>query len=375
MEAKAFETTFESISQRVVFSYIRSLSTCTAVMPVGMLPDHALEVEASQRDLHRFFQELYQALFDQPDVFGLPPGMDEPLSYDDSERGKKLPKINRALDARRKRINQGLDFLRAAGQEGLLQGGNLVFDQEAYSGLIKAAKIGQKFLQGLEGAGLTVNKTSTHVVLSNPRFPGMMPALKMLSHACQQYESENIRQFHFARCDFRALEPGYSVQAMDLFSIFSAQVFERLEALHEFMISMNYKPNCNIYGIFAWEVKYQGDRKIKGSPLFQVEYQERFQNPLRLYIKCASANRIAALIPNQPRLLQEDFHQRAFRCRGSECNWCKDRKGIGPGLLVYEDTRTPICWYVPPDIPQLSDSAIELIKQYVHLHEALLADN
>ncbi|MEW6524155.1 MAG: hypothetical protein AB1445_11430 [Bacillota bacterium] len=49
---------------------------------------------------------------------------------------------------------------------------------------------------------------------------------------------------------------------------------------------------------------YQGNRKTKATPLFEVEYSERHLDPLRAKIKCASANRLAALIPLQPEILQ-----------------------------------------------------------------------
>ena len=119
------------------------------------------------------------------------------------------------------------------------------------------------------------------------------------------------------------------------------------------------------------EVKYQGRRQVKSSPLYQVEYSERFLNPLRVFIKCASNNRIAALIPHQSKALEDDFFQRAYPCQGTKCDWCKNKKNMGPSQYEYEGEVKTICWYSNPDIPELNAEAVDLIQQYALMHEEL----
>jgi hypothetical protein len=368
MDSDVSERVFDHLAQRVVFSYIRSLSEYTPVIPQGLPPEQA----AGQLDLHSFFHALYQALYAQPDLFGLPLGPDMPVDADGPERGKQLTAANRALDVPRKRINQGLDFLRAAALSGEVQDHCLTLSLSEYNRLVKETKIGRKFLQGLQSVGLTITQSGEQVILSSDRFPAMLLPLQALASACSSYQPENLGRFHFARCDFRALESGYQPQALDLYSVFPPQEREQLAALHEYLIGLNFKPIYQIYGIFAWEVKYQGSRKIKATPLVQVEYQERMKNPLHLQVKCASVNRIANLIPRQSHQLQTDFFQRAYRCNGAACNWCKNRKNLGPTELVVEDTPHILCWYVNPDVRNLSDESLDLIKQYVQMHEQLL---
>ena len=72
MQTIQFHTPFQSISQRVACSYLRSLSEPSFVMPEGFDPGQRAEMEASQRDLHAFFQTLYENLYETPALFGLP---------------------------------------------------------------------------------------------------------------------------------------------------------------------------------------------------------------------------------------------------------------------------------------------------------------
>jgi hypothetical protein len=270
-------------------------------------------------------------------------------------------------------IVKGLDFLMAAGKSGRPEGQNLVFDLDVYAAFVKKFKTARKFLAGMASAGLTVCEADGKAVLGNSRYPAMMLALKTLADRCSQYSDQKTVRFHLARCDFRALEKDYSPDAMDLYRVFSPPDLARVTLLHEFLIRMNYKTTVGFYAVGGWAVNYQGKKQIKATPLFQIELDERDKNALQLHLKCASANRIVALIPKQPRSLQDDFyHQRKYTCRGAECGWCKGRKWLSPAVLVYDGKETTICWYTNPDVKELNDDTVELIKQYAFLHEELL---
>jgi hypothetical protein len=118
-------------------------------------------------------------------------------------------------------------------------------------------------------------------------------------------------------------------------------------------------------------VKYQGDRKIKATPLYPVDYDDRYLRPLRMQIKCVSSARLVDLMPSQSQLLQDDFSRRVNVCRADECNWCQNQKALGPSELVYNGESRTVCWYTNPDVREFDENTVELIQQYEQLHAGL----
>jgi hypothetical protein len=100
------------------------------------------------------------------------------------------------------------------------------------------------------------------------------------------------------------------------------------EDLHAYFTSKKYQVKVEIGRMFSWTVKYQGKKKIKATPLFQIDFDERLLHRMRAGIKCASAQRIVPLLPNQSQALQDDFSQRSFTC--GNCHWCDNQKSFGP---------------------------------------------
>jgi hypothetical protein len=239
-------------------------------------------------------------------------------------------------------------------------------DPAAFLKQLKAAK---KLLAGLETLGVRISAAEGKAMLSSRQYPDMLSALSILSAACAHSSDSKLGKFHFARCDFRALNPRYIPEALDLFRVFDAPDQPYVARLHEFFTSKHYKPIYKIYGIFGWEVQYQGKRQIKSTPLFQVQYDERFRNELRMQVKCASARRLLPVIGEQSAALQEDFFHRAYPCH--DCNWCDTRPHLGPSELEYKGEKKIICWYVNPDVRGLNEKTVDLIQQYAQMHEAL----
>ena len=122
MQTVQFHTPFQNISQRVACSYLRSLSEFTIVMPEGLDPQQRREMEASQRDLHAFFTTLYEKLYEDPALFGLPLSEDMYVNRDGPGGSKDQQEVNQKLKSVRKPIVEGLEFLSAAGMGGRLDG-------------------------------------------------------------------------------------------------------------------------------------------------------------------------------------------------------------------------------------------------------------
>lgn len=358
---------YENISQRAASSYRKLLAEYS---PSGGTDE---QTRIAQRDLHAFFKTLYENLYQHPQAFGLPVGEDLCVAEGEPNEKDKKQAVKQKLNKPRGMIGQGLDFLMLAGIQGQLENQDLIL--EDFPAAAKASGIGPKFLQGLASSGLRIALSGARSVLSSREYPAMMAALKTLALGCAEHESERMGKFHFARCDFKAGTPAYDPDVLELYRAFGPVDYSHVAQLHAFFSAKGYKTSLEIGRSFAWVVKYQGNRKIKATPLFQVEYEERYADPLRLSIKCASTNRIADLLPNQAQSLQDDFMGRANPCRGDECGWCRNQKTLGPALVEYKGESKLLCWYTNPNIHGIDESKVELIQQYARLHDQLLPEN
>jgi hypothetical protein len=364
MSSQPVHAAYANNSQRAVSAYIKLLAPFQYTPAEG----EPLAREREQRDLHAFFQTLYSNLYAQPELFGLPVRPDASIAQDEPNAKDKKQEVKRLLVKPREMIAAGLDFLLQAGAQGSLDDGALSL--ENYPGIFKESRVGKKFLSGMESTGLTIAVTGDKAVLTDSRFPGMMPALQALARSCAAYHDLEMGKFLFTSCDFRALG-GYAPQAMDLYRAFEGFEHQLVTDLHAYFSSKNFKTEMSISVPFAWVVKYQGDRKIKSTPLFQIEYDDRYAHPLSMQIKCVSTARLVDLMPNQPQLLQEDFAHRVFTCRGDACGWCRNQKTLGPSVMEIRGAPLSVCWYTIPDLREFDDHTFELIRQYEQMHAQL----
>jgi hypothetical protein len=356
---------YPTISHRVAEGYLSFLADLPHAAAL------AQEDQNARQELYCFFNIFYENLYNQPDLFGLPLNQDDCIEeYEPHEKEKKQA-VTAAMRKPKEMIERGLDFLAQAGIQGRLVGDSLVLEHGR--DLIQQTKVSKKFLKGLESAELAVTTEEDRVTLHSRRFPGMLPALQILANACAQFLRRQENQFHFARCDFRALQPGYGPAPLDLYRDFAEANQDRLSALHEFFTGLGYRVICGVSEPFYWIVQYQGDRKIKSTPLLQIEYQERYRNPLRVFIKCASTTRIAALLPHQPQALQDDFMRRVYACRGDECGWCRNNKNLGPTVIEYQGEEKTLCWYSNPEVRGFDDRSVKLIEEYAQMHAELIS--
>lgn len=364
--------TFQNISQRVIFAYLKSLTKYTFVLPPGIDPQQQTAMEISEKDLHSFFQTFYQNMYQNPDLFGLPVKPDICLDEENRATSPKRQEVNPILKKPKEIIGMGIDILMTAGTQGMLDGQNLVLDPQTFTATLKKPKVARKFLQGLESAGLQITETATQVIFRNTQFPTMMPALQALALCCAQQTDAAMGRFLFTRCDFQAFQPGYSPDILALYGAFAPDAYARFAAMHHFFLDKKYKVEFHPYPeAFGWKVEYMGSKKVKSSRLLEVDYEECCKIPMTLNVKCASANRLTPFIPQQPQSLQDNFFQHANRCNGDACGWCKNRKGMGPSDLEYNGTQTAVCWFTQIRFFDLTDSNLEVIKQYALLHDQL----
>jgi hypothetical protein len=364
---------FENISQRVLYSYLKQLRDYSPVIPENLSPSEQQEMQVSQQELAGFFRALYQCVYDHPETFGLSLAEDVCAEEGDSKEAKQ--EVAKKIKKPRVKMAHGIDFLYLIGQHGELVDHSLRLGQTDHAAFFaKSPRVKRKLVQGMGEVGLTVSEGDEAVMVGNARYPNMMPALKALAEACGQRADERMGKYLFARCDFCALVPEYQPDALDVLrTVTSPSEYERAVELHRALEALAYRPELVIDGTSGWRIQYQGKRAVKATPLFDLEYDERLKYQLVLRFKCASTNRLVPLLSQQPEPLQQDFFQHAHNCAGSKCGWCKTRKGMGPSVLKYGGERRTICWYMQRRFYGVDREAVDLVKHYVLLHEALAA--
>lgn len=361
---------FKSISQRVASTYQRMLTAFCPVVPDEIPTGKQVEIVDSQQQLHSFFSDLYDALYTAPEAFGLPVTEDIFLLSDHGKDGPKKTDVKRLLDRPRKYIEEGLMFLRSAAASGKLYDQNLLIEPQDPSLTFLKKKSGRAWINGLASIGLSVVEGSGPIILTSERYPKIMTALQALAQASERCENSNLGLVFFSRCDFKALRDDFNVDPLDLFHVFGPEDRIHAEEIHAFFTERGYQTLVWLERIFQWDVKYQGKRTFKASPLFKIIFDERLLHPMRTQIKIASATRVAPIISNSSQALQSDFSQRLFPCH--DCGWCANKRGIQhPMAFSYQGQERRICWYVNPDIDNLTEEAIALIKEYTLLHEEM----
>jgi hypothetical protein len=169
---------------------------------------------------------------------------------------------------------------------------------------------------------------------------------------------------------FGPVQPDFTPDPLDLYRAFPPADFERLAALHAYFSARQFQVLIKIQNGSAWTVQYQDPRQTTAAPLFQVEYQVSSRPPLTLYIRLASTDQIAALIPNQSQTLQDDFFQRVKRCRGPKCSLCKNNQSLAPTALERNGLPVVLCWEISPEI-SVDENTVALIEEYAEMQAAL----
>lgn len=367
MSIQFYRDSYDNISQRAV-----------ATLAKGLIPIESIELAdplaASQRDLHGFFTALYAIMYEQPKRFGMPTTPDDALASDKEGKERKQEvtrKLKKAWDI----IDITIALLREWGMQGQIDGEGLVMDEAAYRTLLEAKGKAKKIiLAGMNEASLVVEAVDGAVALRNTYYPQMMLALKAMAEGCAQDGDERWGASTFARCDFRALTPDYQLDPLSLLGYFAPEDRARAAELHQYLLDTGHQPLCRAYHPHGWDIQYQGPRKIKGTPLMQIDYSERHKNPMQIQVKCASTNRLVPSFAEQPAAVQADFRSRVNRCGGASCGWCREKKGLNPSVLEYGSEKITICWFAQAHFEELNDKTFEVIQGYVRWHQGLVQD-
>ncbi len=362
---------YDNISQRAVATLAQGLIPLEP-LAATQLGGAEAELVASQRDLHGFFTALYAAMYQDPPRFGMPISPDDALAGEGEGKERKQ-EVTKKIKRPQEIIDITIALLRELGLQGQVVGNDLVMDEGAYHSLFESkGRTKKTILSAMSEAGLAVQAGGSVVTLRNTQYPQMMPAFKAIADRCAADGDEKWGASTFARCDFRVLLPDYHLDPISLLGYFPPDYRARAVELHNYMVGTGHQALCRAYNPHGWDIQYQGARKIKGSPLVQIDYSERHKNPMRVQIKCASADRLIPSFSEQPPAVQADFRGRVNRCGGASCGWCKDKKGLNPSVLEYGGEKLTICWYTRPDVAELNDETLEVLRGYVRWHQKLV---
>jgi hypothetical protein len=355
--------TYPSIQQRVIASFVRCLAPKTVGVPTT-ISESALDA------LHTFFADWYADMFAHPENYGFALTPDDAVMEGEADEKDHKQAVTRPMKKVWEVIQQALTFLMQAGAQGVPFGDGLALPIGAVP--MPKQRAVQKCLHGMQAVGLTVKVEGESVLFSGERLADMLPALQALASACAAHSDSNMGLFNFGRCDLKAIVTmDYVPDAADLLYCFTPEEEKRLRQLHDFFLSSGHKTIVKVGGHADWLVQYQGNRRIKSTPLYQFEYDYRYRNPLRIQFKFASTNRLAPLLAQDEALLADFFQHHAYTCHGDDCGWCYNRKNLGPSTLVYQGETKVACWYTITAIKPLNDENVALIRQYAQLHEQL----
>ncbi|CAK7026143.1 hypothetical protein KQI38_09460 [Tissierella carlieri] len=353
---------FQNISQRAAYEYCMAFSDYTSMVSEGL--DYGIQehVESSYKDLHKFFGDLYDELFYHPENFYLP--TTEDMAYEDFEPKESRPEVTKAWYKPKTEIKNGLEFLYAIGQVGVINQQNLLLSKEQYNNIVKKSKVKKQFIKSMQCVELHVIDEEENIIITNTRYPKMMPALKQLAVGCQQHKDE-MGFIYFYQCNFKAINPNYEIDAPTILKKIATIQYDKIILLHNYLINQGYKAICKYPNI-----SYQGSRKSKSTPLLVISFDPRAKETFGFSLKLASINRLIPHIYNQPDFLQEDFNNRTRLCTG--CGWCNSRDGMNPSVFEYKgETKTLCCWYSFIIHHHLDDELFRVIKQYSILHQML----
>ncbi len=349
---------YDSISQRAVDTYRRALV---------LFDSTAIDARTeSRRQLHDFFAALYDLMYEDPAQFGMSTAADDFLE-NDTHGGDHSSAILRKLNQQRNKITATTELLRSAGESGRLEDDSLRIPVTKYREMVaRTPKVLAKCLAGLAEIGLLVVERDGDVVVGNSRFPKMMAALSELARAQKARRRSKLGHMCFARCDFNSLDADYEPGVEGLFSYFDPGTRDQATALHEFMLETGHTAGFAHGKIHEWELDFQGPRKIKSTQLVRIRYDDRDRDSGLVYVLCAASARLVPYFDEQPEPVQDDFRERIHEC-DPNCNWCEDRKGLGPAEL---EGRT-ICWFTSNRPHAIDDESMQLVRDYVRWHGAL----
>lgn len=356
---------YDSFTQRIAAYYCTLLAPKKENISLSGISGEAFS------QLHDFFNELFKLLYEKPDTLVINVKEDVYLRKD--EHKSKNQTFKKVEDALKPIIIDFIDFLYNAGQTGRISDNNFISDKAVYEKYISKRKREKLiFLEGLDVIGFQVNVLEDHVIFLNHKYPDMFKAMKVFSQRCGQNIHKQGR-FCFFICDFSALDTQYEIKADEILNriINCNSEYSYLLDLHKYLSSNGYSIECKPEADIALEVFYT-NKKIKSSPLLGILFDIRYDEPVYVNMRFVSTARLTPISGTLSDDMQEAFFSDTGNCRGVECGWCKNQKGLlHPSKLTVKDKQKTICWYAQKSFSKVKEKDLNTIFCYIKFHEQL----
>ena len=356
---------YDSFTQRVAAYYCTVFAPMKGKISLPGIPEGAFS------QLHNFFNELYKLLYEKSDTLVINVKEDVYLRKDEHRSKNQI--FKKAENAIKPVIVDFIDFLYNAGQTGEIRDNSLISDKAVYERYISKRKRDKLiFLEGLANIGFQVNVLEDNVILLNHKYPDMFQAMQVFSQKCAQNIHKQGRLYFFT-CDFCALNTQYEITADEILSriINCNSEYSYLLDLHKYLSSNGYSIECKPDSDIELEVLYT-NKKIKSSPLLEIQFDMRYDEPVYVNIKFVSTSRLTPIIGALTDELQEAFFNDVGYCRGADCGWCKNQKGLlRPSKLEVKDKQKIICWYAQKSFSKVKEKDLDTIFGYIKFQEQL----
>jgi len=216
-------------------------------------------------------------MFHEPDAYGLPCDL-YPENADELDRElARFPAASKVKDQalkyllshrdKRSKANGALrhtvDFMLRIGARGAPCAEGMRVTREKWDEV--AGKSPKQLsidvlLHALERVGMAFEDHGGDTLVSNRRFPDMFGAYCALCRAC---EDNKKLGFLFARCDFRALLPGFKWSVSDILRPLSAADRDRLAELDRYMMGLKYGRTIEFEGRYLYTLKGKGIFRVQ----------------------------------------------------------------------------------------------------------------
>ena len=346
---------FNSIAQRLVYSYIASYSKFT---PVNL---NEASVE-SQKQTHIFLFETLTKIYDNPVIIGLP--LDEDDCFD-GEMYKDKPDLYLTMKKTEKSFLGFFNLLFQLGIYGEVLNNKLIVPKAQKS-------LAKNKLILLENIGLKYDITSDGVLLYSDKYPDFIPSFKYLCMAVNFVDGKDIAKavigqgrarLLFMRCIFDINTISFDKLYGDL-----EQSGSYLKELEETLLTRGFK---NIFYDASFSLHKEYPNKQDGS--LTVIFNWNRKNQLVYDVDIPNLKIILEHFDEFDNELQEVIFNRTNNC--SLCGYCTKtgKKEIVAVPIEKNGVTINKCPYYPYfKWRQLNESAVTVIKKLFDIADKIL---
>jgi hypothetical protein len=308
---------FPSATHQSVWHAALFLAPFYKVMPAEFKGGKAGDLAEGEANLHRFMNDLFSDLYQNPEAYFLPAG-----DYDEFMKGKEGKELSRKEETResylRNRFQRSIQFhqkllFEIGTQSKLLPGcDSLSLDESVLSGMM--LKHNLRILRGeerkrasaLERLGLKIKSINTRFRVTNDDYPKMLLALTTL---CKSV-SPRYGLTHFLRCDFRGLNRSHKPDFRDAVSVLPDSFEKGVEAMHVFMQTLKCKTtveplkNTTLYS--KWKLTYQ----LKNKAVYSFHADTGHLEVFAYFNHPDYVSRMGYLLKNESNSLYDWFYER-----------------------------------------------------------------